>query len=112
MNAAAAPLLLGMGVDAALFMVHALGRQPRTRAGVVAALNEAVAPALLSSGTTMLGFATLMLNPYRGIQSLGLLVVVGLGASLFIALVAIPAIAAVTTHRRHRVMDTDTAIEG
>ena len=112
MNAAAAPLLLGMGVDAALFMVHALGRQPRTHAGVREALDEAVMPALLSSGTTMLGFATLMLNPYRGIQSLGLLVVVGLGSSLFVALVAIPAIAAVTTHRRHRVMDTDTAIGG
>jgi len=112
MNVAAAPLLLGMGVDAALFMVHALGRQPRTRVGVRAALDEAVMPALLSNGTTMLGFATLLLNPYRGIQSLGLLVVVGLGSSLFIALVAIPALAAVTTHRRPQVPDTDTANQG
>jgi predicted exporter len=110
MNTAAAPLLLGMGVDAAIFMVHALARQPRHRGGVVEALREALMPALFSTGTTILGFATLMLNPYRGVQSLGLLVVIGLGVSLFVALVAIPVIAALTTHRRPA--DIDTAPQG
>jgi hypothetical protein len=85
------PLLLGLGVDAGIHMVH---RRRRTRNGA-RLLDTATGRAILYSAlTTMVGFGTLMLASHRAISGMGALLVVGMANVLFCTLIVLPAIMA------------------
>jgi hopanoid biosynthesis associated RND transporter like protein HpnN len=82
------PLLLGVGVDSGIHLVH------RYRAGVgVEVLRTSTARGVLFSAlTTMASFGTLAFSSHRGIASLGLLLTVGLLFTLLANLVYLPAV--------------------
>ena len=46
----------------------------------------------LTSLTSMIGFGSLMVAAHRGLYSVGLVLVVGIGSCMFVSLVTLPAI--------------------
>jgi uncharacterized protein len=89
-NLLALPTLIGMGVDDGVHMHHRyreLGRH--SAAYIVKTTGRA---ATLTTLTTSIGFASLMLADHRGLNSLGLLSVLGMSAALFSTLIVLPAL--------------------
>ena len=83
------PLLLGIGVDAGIHMVH---RRQQGQAGE-RLLDTATGRAILYSAlTTMAGFGNLTLASHRAIAGMGALLMVGMTAVLICTLVVLPAI--------------------
>ncbi|MEM9193239.1 MAG: MMPL family transporter [Myxococcota bacterium] len=72
------PTLLGIGVDSAVHLVHRA--RADGRAGFGRALRRVGTASLVSSLTTLGGFGTLLIAHHRGIQSIGLLAVLGITA--------------------------------
>ena len=92
------PLLLGMGVDSGIHMVH------RVRAGELPGgnlLRTGTARAvLLSALTTIASFGTLGFSSHLGIASLGQLLTLGIALVLFCNLMVLPALVRVTDTMR------------
>ncbi|NNK49119.1 MAG: MMPL family transporter [Gemmatimonadetes bacterium] len=85
------PLLLGIGVDAGIHMVHRR-RQTGTARGL---LDSATGRAILYSAlTTMAGFGNLTLANHRAISGMGALLMVGMTSVLVCTLIVLPAIMA------------------
>ncbi|MFV0446313.1 MAG: MMPL family transporter [Planctomycetaceae bacterium] len=84
------PLLLGIGVDYGVLVVHDFRSQ--SHLNCYRTSSSTINAVLLTSLTSMVGFGSLMTASHRGLQSLGLVLVVGVGSCLFVALVALPAV--------------------
>jgi len=82
------PLLLGIGVDDGVHVLHDF----RTQQGGYRTSASTINAVVLTSLTSMAGFGSLLLASHRGLQSLGLVLVVGVGTCLFVSLVALPAV--------------------
>jgi hopanoid biosynthesis associated RND transporter like protein HpnN len=92
------PLLLGMGIDSGIHMVH------RVRAGELPdgnLLRTGTARAvLLSALTTIASFGTLAFSSHAGIASLGQLLTLGIALVLLCNLVVLPSLVRVTDKMR------------
>lgn len=89
---AVTPILLGLGVDHGLHVLHRVRTVPREGiGGAVIGSGRAMA---LSTLTTCVGFGSLLLSRVPGLRDGGLLVASGLFAALAATLVALPAIEA------------------
>jgi predicted RND superfamily exporter protein len=86
------PLILGIGVDDGVHVVHDFRGQRGAYRMSASTMNAIV----LTSLTSMIGFGSMMLAAHRGLYSLGLVLVLGIGNCLFVSLVLLPAILAVT----------------
>lgn len=87
-NVLAAPLIIGIGIDYAIHIVHNV----ELGLGVREAMDRVGRSIILSAATTMLGFGSLaLLGRYRGVATLGRLLFIGVGACLLTALVVMPA---------------------
>ena len=82
------PLVLGIGVDDGVHVVHDF-RLQRFRYRTSASTINAI---LLTSLTSMIGFGSMMVASHRGLYSVGLVLVIGVGSCLFVSLVTLPAI--------------------
>ena len=88
-NVVAIPLILGIGIDSGIHIVHrytAGGDDP------LGAAKAALRPITLTTLTTMAGFGALALASHRGLQSLGLVMLIGLASSWVAAVVVLPAL--------------------
>ena len=89
-NICVLPLLLGIGIDSGVHMVH------RVRHGIPeggALLESTTAQAVFFSAlTTLASFGTLVLSDHRGIASLGELLVLGMTFTMLGNLVLLPAL--------------------
>ena len=83
------PLLLGIGVDCGIFIVHDFLAQAPGTYRISSSIINAI---LLTSTTTMVGFGTMIISSHYGLASLGLVLTVGVGNCLFISLVPLPAL--------------------
>ncbi|MEZ6066093.1 MAG: hypothetical protein R3B90_10375 [Planctomycetaceae bacterium] len=90
------PLILGIGVDDGVHVLHDF-RHQRGRYRVSPSTINAV---LLTSLTSMVGFGSMMVATHRGLASLGLVLVVGVGSCLFVSLVGLPALLTLIAGRR------------
>jgi hypothetical protein len=89
-NMIALPLIVGVGVDNG---VHVLHDYRARRAGVPYRLNPATGRGVLVAGlTTVLGFGTLIAARHAGMASLGLALTLGVTFCMFAALVLLPAV--------------------
>jgi len=87
-NVAALPLILGVGVDDGVHLVHRRRQADSTSASV-----RDLSPALLlTTATTAASFGTLILAAHRGMQSFGLVMMVGAAACLLATLFVLPAL--------------------
>ena len=89
-NVIALPLLLGMGVDSAIHIIHRHRAEPSAGRPLLA--TSAARGVLVSSLTTMGGIGNLALSPHDGTASLGALLTIGIGATMVCALLLLPAL--------------------
>src|SRR5439155_18889223 len=90
------PLILGIGVDHGVHLVH-LWRQQRGRFVLGDATTVAV---LLTASTTTASFGALILARHQGLQSLGQVLTIGVTTCLAASIIFFPAMLAWLT--RHR----------
>ncbi|MEA1950120.1 MAG: MMPL family transporter, partial [Planctomycetota bacterium] len=90
------PLILGIGIDDGVHVIHDYRRQSwpyRMSASTASAV-------LITSLTTMIGFGSLMIASHRGLQSLGRVLTIGVSCCLFTSLIMLPALLAWATRNR------------
>ncbi|MGM0578679.1 MAG: MMPL family transporter [Myxococcota bacterium] len=89
-NIIAFPLIVGIGVDTG---VHILHRYHQEQEGDVAAVVRHTGHAIfLSTATTMVGFGSLALADHVGMSSLGVVLLLGVGACLLASTLVLPSI--------------------
>jgi predicted RND superfamily exporter protein len=89
MNIAILPMLLGLGIDFGIYMVHRIHRQGRQHIGEAVHLTGVAIG--LSAFTTQLAFGTLALSQNQGLASVGVVTLLGITACLLASLVTLPA---------------------
>lgn len=83
------PLLFGIGVDAGVHMLHRYRRAPDQRPlGLTAGTGKGIT---MTSMTTMIGFASMIPSSHRGIQSLGIVLTIGIAMTLLACWIVLPA---------------------
>jgi len=87
-NVIGVPILLGIGIDVVIHLLHRLREEGP--GGVRRAWRTTGVAALVSTGTTVASFAALLLASSRGIRSLGLLVVIGLSTITLVGALLLP----------------------
>lgn len=90
MNLAILPMLLGIGIDYGIYIVHCL--QSHDAATLRRALQVTGTAISLSALTTQVGFGTLALSRHQGIASVGLVAFVGITACVLASLCTLPAV--------------------
>jgi predicted RND superfamily exporter protein len=90
------PLILGIGVDDGVHVVHDFREQGRTGYRPTSSTINAI---ILTSLTSMIGFGSMMIASHRGLYSVGLVLVIGVGSCLLISLVTLPALLTIISRR-------------
>ncbi len=88
-NTIVLPLILGIGIDDGVHVMHDYLRQPQGRYRLS---NTTASAIVLTSLTTMVGFGSLMVSEHLGLASLGRVLVIGVSCCLFTSLCLLPAI--------------------
>ena len=84
------PLILGIGIDDGVHIVHDYRRRDKTKPFRI---SSSTAGALtMTSMTSILGFCSLMTAEHRGLQSLGLVLTMGVACCMFTSLSILPAL--------------------
>lgn len=78
------PLMLGLGMDTGINLIHEMRCQGRKYRGAGSAVLVAV---VVNSLTTMVGFGALMIANHRGLQSLGRVLTISMGFSILNSLI-------------------------
>ena len=86
-NIVGLPLIIGVGIDNGVHLMHRF-RECRS---MIEAMTHTGTAVTLSSLTTMVGFGALALASHRGLASMGIMMLLGVGACLLMAIVALPA---------------------
>ncbi len=84
----AVPLIIGVGIDNGVHVVHRLLYEGQEGMSVV--LRHTGRAILIASLTTMIGFGSLALASHRGMSSLGVVLLLGVGSCLLTSLVVLP----------------------
>ncbi|MBD3377577.1 MMPL family transporter [candidate division KSB1 bacterium] len=89
-NVIGIPLILGIGIDDGVHILHRYQTEGRSSIRhVFASTGKAV---LLTSLTTMLAFGSLVFATYRGLGSMGLALFIGVGACFLATILVLPAL--------------------
>ena len=99
-NVIALPLILGIAVCSGVHILHRY-RQEGER-GVPNVVRHTGLAILLSGLTTMVGFGSLSLAHHRAAQTLGIFLLLGVGAGLAAAILFLPALLELVSRRRGR----------
>jgi hopanoid biosynthesis associated RND transporter like protein HpnN len=100
------PLILGIGIDDGVHVVHDFRRQH----GANYRLSRSTASAILmTSLTTMVGFGSLMIASHRGLESLGRVLTLGVTCCLFSSLVILPALLSWLANSESALQTTDAS---
>lgn len=87
-NFAAIPILMGIGVDIVIHLLHRLAEEGPGK--VTYTLSTTGWASLLSTVTTIVSFSALLIATNQGVQSLGTLVVLGLAMVTIAAFASVP----------------------
>jgi hopanoid biosynthesis associated RND transporter like protein HpnN len=90
------PLIIGIGVDNGVHVLHDYHEQRSGRYSPSSSLVNAI---MMTSSTSIVGFGSMMLAAHRGLHSLGAVLTIGVGSCLFFALVVLPAALALLPRR-------------
>ncbi len=102
-NMIALPLMMGIGVDYGVHLVHDF-REQKGRYRITPSTAVAV---LVDSLTTIVGFGAMMVASHRGLQSLGRVLTIGISCCLFTSLIMLPALLAWMSWNRNEAEDED-----
>ncbi len=97
------PILLGIGIDDGLHVMHGARSRPDVEpgSGIRSALHGAGRALLLTTLTTAAGFASLMLSDIPGLSNGGALIAAGVTACWLATLLVLPAIETLAHPRTH-----------
>jgi len=95
-NLIALPLILGIGVDYGVHIVHEF----RETAGPYRMSPATAVAVLVDALTTLVGFGSLMIASHQGLQSLGRVLTLGVTCCLFTSLIMLPAMLTWITRNR------------
>jgi predicted RND superfamily exporter protein len=99
-NVMALPLILGIGIDDGVHVLHRWRIEGRLSSPVVfASTGKAI---LLTSLTTMLAFASMVFSDYRGYASLSYALILGVGACFLTTLIILPTIIGILDRKADR----------
>ena len=87
-NLVAVPLIIGVGIDNGVHVIHRVRLEGRQGMNVV--LRHTGRAILIASLTTMIGFGSLALASHRGMASLGAVLLLGVGSCLVTSTVVLP----------------------
>lgn len=82
------PLILGIGVDDGVHVIH----DYRFQQGRYETSPSTINAITLTSLTSMVGFGSMVVAAHQGLVTLGIVLVVGVGSCLFVSLVLLPAV--------------------
>lgn len=106
-NMIALPLVLGVGVDNGVHLLHDyLASKTEGRGRLSHAIGRGV---LVKALTTMIGFGTLIISGQRGLSGLGFCLTLGVACCMVSALVFLPAVLRVLAGRRTEVASEEAA---
>lgn len=106
-NMIAFPLILGVGADNGVHVMHDYrGRNRAKRYALSYATGRGIMVAAL---TTILGFGTLIISSHRGMASLGLALTLGVTICMLTALVFLPALLRMISQQRLRTAESPVA---
>ena len=91
------PLILGIGIDDGVHVVHDFRRTP----GRYRMSASTASSVLITSLTTMVGFGSLMIASHRGLESLGRVLTIGVSCCMFNSLIMLPALLIWNTRNRN-----------
>jgi predicted RND superfamily exporter protein len=91
------PLLLGLGMDGGVHVVHDYRLQTKRRYRISPSIINSL---VLTSTTTMVGFGSMLLAAHRGLYTFGLVLTIGVGSCVFMSLIPLPAILTLLDRRR------------
>jgi predicted RND superfamily exporter protein len=94
-NVVVVPLLLGIGVDSGIHLVHRAEVLARTSRGGDLLSSTTARAVFYSALTTTVSFGTLALSSHRGVASLGLVLSLGMTLTVISNLVVLPALLAI-----------------
>ena len=94
------PLIIGIGVDNGIHIVHRYRDDLESGNYISPAYNSTGKAIILSSLTTTIGFGSLMVASHRGIHSIGLLLTIGVLFCLIASLTILPAILKIMIERK------------
>jgi len=87
-NLVAIPLIIGVGIDNGVHVLHRVRLEGVDGMGVV--LRHTARAILIASLTTMIGFGSLALASHRGLASLGTVLLLGVGSCLVTSVIVLP----------------------
>jgi len=105
-NLIALPLILGIGVDYGVHIVHEF----RETHGPYRMSSGTAVAVLVDGLTTLVGFGSLMIASHQGLQSLGRVLTLGVTCCLVTSLVMLPAVLAWSTRNRKHVLPDMPAV--
>lgn len=93
-NMVISPLLIGIGVDNGIHLLHRYMELPNDTNRVQTAAESVAVPTLVANLTTMVAFGSLIFASTPGLQVLGKSALLGVGAVAFCSLTLLPAVLA------------------
>ena len=87
-NLVAVPLIIGVGIDNGVHVIHRVRLEGRE--GMAVVLRHTGRAILIASLTTMIGFGSLSLASHRGLASLGVVLFLGVGSCLLTSTIVLP----------------------
>ena len=100
LNLIVLPLVLGIGVDDGIHIVHDYRRQVAAGSKDYSPSGETLTGVILTSLTSIVGFGSLMIAGHQGLVSVGLVMAIGVACCLLVALIPLPAL--LTLVARHQ----------
>ena len=101
------PLVLGIGVDDGVHVIHDFREQGRVSYHPTSSTINAI---LLTSLTSMIGFGSMMVASHRGLYSVGLVLVIGVGSCLLVSLVTLPALLTIISRRSQKLTANPSSV--
>lgn len=92
------PMIIGMGEDNSVHLIHRFEEYKQT--SVMRALFTSGSAAMVASLTTMLGYSGLIFAHHPGLNSIGVLAIIGMGTCMIASLVFLPAILQIYINRQ------------
>ncbi|MEZ6060799.1 MAG: MMPL family transporter [Planctomycetaceae bacterium] len=100
LNLIVLPLVLGIGVDNGIHMVHDCRRQVAAAAESYVPSADTLSGVLFTSLTSIVGFSSLLVSGHHGLFSVGAVLSIGVACCMAVALIPLPAV--LTLVARHQ----------
>lgn len=91
-NIIVVPLVLGIGVDDGIHMVHDYRRQLMAGSQDYKPSGDTINGVLFTSLTSIVGFGSLMISAHKGLQSVGIVLALGIACCMAVALLLVPSL--------------------